>query len=246
MSRLVSFGTLRSEAYKRADLENATALIPTADAGDLVNRGIARLDRLLIRAGRGTYKPTKSTATTANGTLTIAPGADVSFSPDVGTLFNIIALYATVNGRNVNLDEFDFSELATLLDTSVAWTGQVFKYRYVNGTIYLAPPPSGAFLLTLWWTPARAAFATNGSADSSTVDGVYDYDAYVVDWAARRMAEKDENYELCARLDGSLAELEAEILNTAKDLSPQPAHVVDVSLSTASSLGRRRGPWRWR
>jgi len=244
MARTRSITLLRSDAYKRADLENSTSLIPQADATEYVNKGYAALYRLLAKVGRPVYFPTKSTLTT-----TVAQAAytlDI-FAPDASRFWLEISVHATVSGTKSQIHEWDFSELADLSDTSRGWSGELLKYKIVENSIYLYPAPGGAWPIELWWVPAPRRFVDT-TDDAQTIDGVADFEQYVIDYAAKEMAVKRKNLELAAFLTGELATKQAEIETLGAHRRAEPPVVIDVRpWAKSSQAGRwygRRGGFR--
>lgn len=229
MSRTRSLANLRADAYKRAGLENGTALCPPADVTEYINQGIAKYHGLLVLAKGDSYFATfKDLVTTTASSYALE--ADFAY---------VVSVRANINGANAWLTEFNFSEESALSDTSVNWAGMPFRYRVIASTIQFLPVPTAGTAIRVWYIPS----ATRLVADGDVFDGVDGWETFVIDWAARRMAEKDENYELCARLDGSIAETRDEIQTLAgkRDLSA-PSRIVD------RTLARGRAPWgrrRW-
>lgn len=240
MARTRSIGNLRADAYKRADLENSTSFIPSAEVTEYVNQGYAALYRLLARAGRPNYFPTKSTLTTVSADPDYALSA---FSPTAASFWLEIAVHATIDGAKHVLTEMSFDDIAALSDASSGWSGHAFRYRFIGDTFYLYPAPTAGHVIELWWIPAPTRYATDGSADASTIDGVADYEQYIIDFAARQMAIKDGNLELAALLGGDMAGKAEEIRALGAARSQDPPRVRDVTARDArlwSPNGRRR------
>jgi hypothetical protein len=65
--------------------------------------------------------------------------------------------------------------------------------------------------MRLWYYPAAVRMV----ADTDTIDGGNGWELAAIDWAARMCAERDENYDLCARLDQSFAAHMQNVLDEA-------------------------------
>lgn len=245
MARGRAFQDVRSDAYKRADAENQTALIPTTEAGDYINQGYAWLYRLMARAGRLTYFPKKSILTTTNGTSQYAFSSNAAvWSVDTSDFFLDAAVHANVDGHKVPLEQFSFDELAVLSDTSVGWTGRALKYRVIENNIHLLPAPTTGVTVDLWYVPAPRRFATNGAHDLVEIDGVADYEDALIDYAAAKMAVKRKNWELANYLEGQVAKKQQELEALAGQRMSGPGMIVDVTaktdIRTERSFRRRR------
>jgi hypothetical protein len=225
MARTRTIALLRRDAYLRADLENATSLITTADATEYINKGYAALYRLLARAGRHVYYPTESTMTLTAATSSYPLTA---FTPSAATFWLEVQVIATIDGRKYTLEEYDFSELAMLSDSANGWSGSAFKYKIVGERFYVYPAPASTYSISLWWIPAPARFSTDGSDDTEEIDGVADYEQFLIDFAAREMAVRRKNWELKAILDAELGQKAAEIEVMGASRRAAPPVVADV------------------
>lgn len=233
MARTRTLLNLRGDAYRRADLENATSLVPPADMTEYINQGIAHYENILAKARGRTWNSSTSTIVTSNGVSDYALHATFAF---------LLKVTANINGDVVPLTEFDLSEIAALSNTNVSWDGAPFRYMLMGGSIRLLPTPAGAYTVTAYYIPS----ATRLTADGDTFDGVDGWETFVIDWAARRAATKNRNYELVAILTADLAESKAliESMAPARDMSGPP-RVQDVTLALSPLRGRRLwGRWR--
>ena len=86
---------------------------------------------------------------------------------------------------------------------------QPVYYRLQGNSIGFIPVPSGAFTVTLNYYPTFTKFATNGTQDASTFDGVNGWEEYAVWKAAADCIAKEENDPAYAL--GKVAELRARI-----------------------------------
>lgn len=236
MARTRTLTNLTADVRKRADVESATAFIPDAEITEYINQGITEVYDLLT-AATPDYYATTSTMPTVSGTTNYAFSVA---TPSMATLYKMVSVSANINSRQQLLHSFTYGERPFLADTNAGWSGQALSYRLRGETIDILPAPSGIYTVTFFWIPS----ATRLSAGSDTFDGVNGWEMYAVDFAARRCAEKEENYELAGRLDGSIAAMRERIERTAylRDMN-SPSRIVDVTLSASPRLNPRRGRW---
>lgn len=240
---LVTLSSLIAEVQKRADIQNATTFIPTADITEYVNRGISRVHGLLAKSGEPYYRSSASWSTTSGQQqyyTTSAVGVPSGTNVLPTDIFLVEALDAQVQGtRFLNCERFQFERRNDFQQPGPWEPLTTFLYDFrgsgASASIFLQPPPTGAQAMLLWYFPVPPQLAANGD----TWDSANRWDAYVIDWAARLCAEKDENYELCARLDASLAQLEAMIQHEAEN------RIKGAAPKVRRTRYNRRGGWPW-
>jgi len=212
---LVRLDFLQGEVQKRADVQNETQLIPLADITEYINRAIARVHGLLAKSGEPYYRTVFQWTTTSGQQTyytTAATGVPAGTAVLPTDMFLIIGLDAQIqNAFWANCDRMNFEQRNDLQQSNAFTPIRTVLYDYngsgPNAAIYLQPPPNGVMPLRVWYFPVAPQLA----APSDTWDSANRWDSYVIAFAARYCAEKDENYELCARLDKEVAEMEATI-----------------------------------
>ena len=206
---------LRADIRKRCDLEGSTTFLPDADVTELFNQGWARIYGILCTTGENYYL--------SNVTFSTVSGQDTYYTTSAVGVPSGTNLLPTDMWRVKGLDvqvvqtglwnpayRFQFGQRDDFQQWGWNWPA-IPKYDYrgsgATASIVFAPIPSGVYPCRLWYYPSAVRLAN----DSDTIDGGNGWEIYAIDWAARRAAEKDENYELCARLDMALAEMERSI-----------------------------------
>lgn len=238
----VTLAQLQAEVQKRADVQNATQFVPLTDITEYINRAWARLYGVLCRTGENYYLNSAQWTTVANQQTyytTSASGVPAGTAVLPTDMYLVRGVDAQVqSNRWLNCERHNFERRNDYQQSDWYWPimTSLFDYRGsgANGSIFLQPPPAGQILMRVWYYPAPVALA-NGS---DTLDTGNRWDSYVIDWAARLVAEKDENYELCARLDAQIAKLEDEI----------KAEAASRNSGQAPKIRRhryRRGGWPW-
>lgn len=206
---------LIADTRKRCDLEGATAFIPDADVTELINQGWARIYGILCTTGEPYYLTQFQWTTVANQDTYYTTSAT---GVPAGTALLPTDMWR-VKGLDVQVVQTGIWNPAYRLQFDMrddyqqwGWNWPAIpKYDYRGSgaiaSIVFAPIPTGAYPVRLWYYPSALRMSNN----TDTIDGGNGWEIYAIDWAARRCAEKDENYELCARIDGALAEMLASI-----------------------------------
>lgn len=202
MARGRRLDELRADARKRADVEGATARHPDADVTRYVNQGYAELYDLLVEArGRSYFRnPTPLTITTA---------ADTSRYALPAKFYRLISVrrsdeYADMLVPFTQQDE-------PLLRMESAEVDFPTHYELQNGYIELLPLHEAGHTIIAEYVPS----ITDLSADGDTVDGVNGWEEYIVCFAAKCMAVKDEEYALVSALNSELMHLQKRISKLA-------------------------------
>lgn len=214
--RLRQLVDLRADARKLVDLENATALIPDADVTELINQGWTRVYALLCRTGENYYlrQPVTTWTTTANQDTYYTVGyggAPAGTAVLPADLWRIKGIDGQIQaGRWLACQPYQFEQRNDYQASDWSWPQQpLYDYQGsgLQGSIRLIPPPNSATPMRLWDYPAAVRLV----ADSDTLDGGNGWELMAVAWAAKRMALKDENFELVTHLDAELNKFEADI-----------------------------------
>ncbi len=234
-ARTRSGADLIDDAYKRADLESATDRHPRASVLRYVNQGGAELWDLLIEArGPEYFRATPQTITTTTETTSYA------LNPSFYML--ISARWEDEAGFGDPLVPFDGQEEPALRDRQLNVTGYPSNYqlrRTVPGTdsLEVLPEHRADLSIIVEYVPC---FTDLTDASSSYFYGVNGWEEYIVDYAARKMATKDEEWPLVRELDADMAMLRKRILNLAPKRDMHRARRVK-DVRGPLMMGRRYG-----
>jgi hypothetical protein len=229
MALNVNRGAIRASVRQAADIENATARHSDSELNDFINRGIAALYYLINESRGGQYYVTTATVPTVAGTASYALASD---------FYKLLSVTATINGRQCPLLPVDDEAQRVLLsDTSYGWRGEPARYELAGGNIVFYPTPQAVYSIAVRYVPA----APQPAADGTNLDTIERFDDYVIYYAAREAATKDEEWELVTALTTRLLEVEARVRASApmRDQGAPP-RVQDTR--EAELLGRRRWP----
>lgn len=233
MARSRSGQDLVNDAYRRSDNESATDRHPRVDVLRYVNQGGAELWDLLIEArGPEYYQGTpKSITTTASTT---------SYALDT-TFYLMISAYLD-DDAGMPLLPFSSQEEPMLRNTSASSAGP-FYYQLRRSTagansIVILPEQTAGQTVVVNWVPAFTDL-TDGA--SSYFEGVNGWEEYIVCFAARCMATKDEEWPLAKELENEMARLRSRILKLAPKRDMHRARRVKDVRGPQS-----RGFWGWR
>ncbi len=211
MARGRTLVNLRADAYKRSDNEGTDGVggrHPSADVTRYLNQGGAELWDLLIEARGPEYfqaDPPASIATLASTTSYDLPAA---FYMLIGVRLN--------GDFGFPLVPYDSQEESLLRVSTTNVVGYPSHYqlrRTTAGLSKLAVLPShrSGETLVVDYVPAYVDLV----ADADVFDGINGWEEYVVCFAARCMAVKDEEWQLASALDADMAKLKQRILKLA-------------------------------
>lgn len=207
MARNRSGQDLINDSYKRSDNESATDRHPRTDVLRYVNQGGAELWDLLIEArGPEFYQGApQSITTTANTT---------SYALET-TFYMLVSVYldGTTGGP---LKPFSTQEEPMLRNASSVGEAPLYYQlrRSAAGanTIVILPAHSAGLTIKVNWVPA---FTDLTDSSGSNFEGVNGWEEYIVAFAARCMAVKDEEWPLAKELENEMARLRARIMKLA-------------------------------
>ena len=219
---------------KRTDNEgtSATDRFPDTEILICINRAVYAFWRLMVESRAGNFQVSTTTINTINGTSVYALDA---------TFYRLLNVNATVNGRKQWLVPFDENERAMLSDTNAGWSGQPFRYSLVGSNIELLPTPTAVYAVEVRYVPDPPTLLSNSSFDCVNGDGL----CFIVDFASKLVAEKDQDGELASTLSGSIAELRAALATSLPNRDQNfPPRIQDVrSLARGGSARAGRGRW---
>jgi hypothetical protein len=220
MPRTRTFLQLQDEVYERADVRESH--IERPEMRRLVNGGLARLYRILVRASPDWVESSTDLAV-VSGTAVYAMPADFWMIRNVA--FND-------NGRWIPMRRFMSSERYQFQTGSQKWD---VRYRIrdsgirVGGTaqLELRPEPNWSDTVRVAYIPAPPSLDLTGADDAVTLDGVAGWEEFVILDAVIKLKEKQE--EDATSEIGDLVRLKADIAEDASDRDEgEPKRVRDV------------------
>jgi hypothetical protein len=202
MARTRRLDDMRADARKRADCESATDRHPDADVTRYINQGGAALWDLLIEIrGREFCRAATPTSITTTANTTV-----YNLAADFYTL---ISVWLNVADDRYPLEPLQTPEEPWLRDADVV--DRPTHYELRRDQIAILPVHSAGLTIQVDYVPAW----TDLSADGDTANGVNGWEDYIVDYAAQRMAVKDEELGLAQRLDADMAMLAERVRKLA-------------------------------
>lgn len=246
---------LVNDAYKRSDTENATALLPFADVVELINQGWTRVYGRLCETGQNYYLTQFSFSTVPNQDTyytTAATGVPAGTALLPTDMYKVRGVDAQSTQTNAfqPCDTFEFEQRCDYQQTGWAWPVLPrYDYQGSGATASLRFIPSGwpnVVPIRLWYFPSAVRLVAN----SDTFDGGNGWEIHAIDWAAKRMATKDENWELVQMIDADLTRFELDLQHEAA--SRNAGHAPKIRRSRyrrsgdgAFGVGGLGGPGWW-
>lgn len=222
MGRTVELQDIRAAAYKRADAEGAVDRFPPAEVDGYINEGGPELWDLLIEArGRSFCRKEPS--------FEITTTADTD-AYDLPSLFYKLISVRVKGDGGEPLHAFTPQEEAYLRDASAL---RPLKYDLRPTKIALLPLHAAGLTIVLDYVPAWTDLVDN----DDTFDGINGWEVYLSDYAAKKMAAKDEDWELVRLIDSDMTKTAQRIAKLAPNRDGfRPERVKDVR-------GGRRPPF---
>lgn len=231
MARTRQLVDLRADVRKRADIENATDRHPDADLDRYINQGGAALRDLMIEVRGRQYfrKSPPQTITTLGNTSRYALATD---------FYRLISVRIQGPG-GMRLVPFIPEDEPWLREPTFT-VSKPTHYELQPGYIECLPLHSAGWTIVVDYIPVYTDLV-NGT---DTLDGLDGWEEYVVNFAARCCAVKDEEYELIQALEQDMARLERRI----KTLAPgrdsfRAERVKDVRGDVLFGIYGRRRWW---
>jgi hypothetical protein len=174
MARTATLAELRQSVLVAGGWENSADLTP-AVLNEYINKAVAKIWRLLVKKG--------ADYCTQRATLTTTPNSD---AVTVGWPATFQKL------RKLELQEgSDYTKLRpTSLDAAHRFRagGRGYRYWLEANVLYLAPTPTVADTLRLFYIP----YAVKMTNDADTFDGINGYEELVILWAKMYCERRQE------------------------------------------------------
>ncbi len=241
--RVRSAAQLISDVRLRSDQVVTAGSVPFIDDSTIlewVNQGYARLYDKLAKTGEQ-YNLTQTTITTSNGVF------DYQLPPD---FFRGVGVDIMIGGYWSPAHRFHFEQRNDYQNVTGDWTWPVFiYYDFWQNSLHFIPTPNGQYPVRLWYVPTAQRMTLNDGGNPagslSVMDGINGWEEYVIDWAAKKCAQRDENFDLANSLLADLKETEAHILSMASSRNPTEAPRTRVIRGRLWSPGVPRRWWGW-
>jgi hypothetical protein len=137
-------------------------------------------------------------------------------------------------------DSFNHIERPYLADNQSAYyrgvrVGAPFLYRIAGNQIEVLPTPTETHKLKLWYVPDAPQLTAPGQA----IDTIVRFDDFIIWYAAREVATKEENYELIRTLENRLAEIRMDISAVSANRDQNaPQRILNVKSYSRRGYGR--------
>ena len=222
MARSRALSEMVDEAYRLTDTEGEEDRHPRPEVIRWVNKGLLELYDLLVEArGRDYYR--------ASASITLVAGT-VDY-PLPSDFYKLVSLRNETGGA---LQPYDPAQDAELRDGSIQYSASPRYYQLRGANVTMLPTP-GSGTVVVDYVPAFADLTT----ETATFDGVSGWEDYASLWAAKRIATKNEDYELVGVLSQEMAALGERIAKLApKRDAGAPRRVRDVRSQTAHTNTR--------
>lgn len=218
---------LRGVARRRADMENSD-FVDDDELDDYLNEGISELYDLLVTHYEDYFINTED--------ITLVSGT-ASYAVD-NSLYKILRVfYKDSNNYRWEMERFDLGDYANWYDARIlpVTTGEHYRYRLMDRSIYIYPTPQAAGTVEIWFAPSAPHLSTDVATLSYTF--VNGWEEYVVNHAAIAMLRKEESDFSGWQLRQQ--ELRQRIINAASTRdAAKPSKVRD-----AFEPRRTRGRW---
>ena len=206
---------MRLDVLKRADRENARSRFPDPELNDYINESIAELRDLLITARGQTYFSVVATQALTTGVTSYDLPLD---------FYQLLSVRHDLTSSSYAMEPFDDLEEPMLLTIATRGASVVLKYRLRDTSIDILPAPLTGQSIVYRYIPT----APRLYGDDDTL-AAWGWEEYVLVDAARKVATKDQEWELVSALNGDKASLRTRIQSLAsKRDAGRPERTKDV------------------
>lgn len=201
MARSRRLDDLRTDAYKRSDNEGATDRHPPADVTRYINQGRAERYDLMVEArGRQYFRKNPAQKIT-----TLSTATRYALNPD---FYRLISVRRACDAPALLYPFRAEDEPDLRMVSGFPWPEY---YELQNGFIELLPAHAAGVCIVVDYVPV----ITDLVADADQTDGINGWEEYEIDFAARCMASKDEEWELVRSIDADMARMKDRIAKLA-------------------------------
>lgn len=169
--------------------------------------------------------------------------------------YKTVGLDLLIGGFYYSAHRFQFEERNNYQSVTGSWSWPIFVwYDLWQTNIHFIPTPDGSYPVRHYYypvaqrmqmTPGTTNIANDPIAQNSFIDGVNGWEQFVIDWAAKMCAQRDENFELASSLSADIASHEERILSMVSSRHPMEAPKARVIRGRAWAPGTPRRWWSW-
>lgn len=237
MSDFVSLTELEDKTRRMADVQNNLLRHPQSEVWDNINRGIKQFNAEVVKCnGQGLFETDTFVTTT--------PGIEMYGLP--AQLLQVTKVWTNISGRERILYGYEAKETDGMRDNlplGSEW-GDLPFWRIVGDNVSLRPTYNSPLTVYIRYI----ATAVKLTAGSDTLDAIEGFDEFIVAYAARRCAFKDNKVDLIGLCSQDMAETIARMQATVRARNAaSPRRMTDTR---GSSMGRHYGrSWKgywWR
>jgi hypothetical protein len=234
MPRSRTLAALRNDVLTRVDMVGST-WAPTADINEWINQAWAELYDLLIDTGEKYY------LTTPAPVFTTSTGTDIYPLP--ADHYKTLGVDALISGTQwYDLHRYQFERRNDYTITAGDWSGvSPVLYDIRAGYLHFIPSPPGNYTVRHYYYPAAVRMVN----DTDTIDGVNGWELFAINYAAKMLAERDDNAELAAALTQEMLRQSQRITTFASDRNVGEAPQTRVARGRAWTPGLPRRWWTW-
>jgi len=208
---------------------SALARHPDTSLNEYIDRALGAAHRILTDVLPDLRILSTTSITTTTGTSLYALPADFD---------HLISVEMSANGVKSWLVAYEMHEHATLTDPSAIHAGIPYAYRLRGSNIDLLPTPTAGYVATLWYVPNATQFAS----DAQLYDTISRLDDYLIAYAGRFVALRDQNMGLAATCKQMVDEFAEELTKAARNRDKNsPSRVVDEGMADRWGRRLRRG-----
>ncbi len=243
MARRRSLQDLISDVRSRVDQQTtngATAFITDSEIAEWLNKGVAWLHDEIDNAGE--FWRLSGSAFNTSASVDMYPLEGIA-----DDIKKVVGIEIQIGSYWSNAHRFNFEQRNDYQNVTGDWTWPVFIYYDVWGDyIKFIPTPNGVYPAKLWYIPVTARLVLAGdNGASSYIDGVNGWEDFAIDWAAKKCATKDENWDLVAALTADLAATQERIIKQCGTRNQMEAPRARVIRGRLWSPGVPRRWWGW-
>lgn len=184
MSAPITLANMLLAVQRRANIEGQSGFVTLPEQRERINYACADIyDKLVSARSQEFYRTTSTITTVANTSSYTLPA----------NFYQLTSVDVAL-GNNQTLSARPYMEAErNRFKWYPGWNYQEpIYYRLLAGSINFTPAPNGAFVITLNYYPTFTLFATDGSQDSSTFDGVNGWEEAVIWRVVSEIKDKGE------------------------------------------------------
>lgn len=227
MADTVTLTELEGRVRLMSDTQNQTLRHTQADIWDYINRGIKHFHAEVLRTrGQGLFQ--------ASGTFNTVAAQELYALP--AQFLSLTKVWTLADGRERVFRPYEESETQGIRDNQPWDNFRGFPgYRIIGDSISLRPTPSTVYAVNYRYVMTQVKLTTG----ANFIDGFCGFDEFVVAWATRRIAFKDNRQDIIALCTNDMAQTIELLRATVRDRNQAPVLMTDTrGNSMADHYGR--------